>query len=111
MSLMRRIESARPASEVGAMPVAAPPSADMPAAPARPAPQTSLPAVANNTVASSGGNGLSTGRMLAQVPLRESSRDAKFRMQQRAIQEAVQEVPPSNQVHVRAQIEEAFRQP
>src|SRR3954451_8547756 len=108
MSLLRRIESARPASEVGAMPVAAPASADMPAAPARPAPQTSLPAVANNTVASSGGNGLSTGRMLAQVPLRESFRDAKFRIQQRVIQELDPKLDLSNQVEVRREIEEAF---
>src|SRR3954464_5012789 len=108
MSLLRRIESARPASEVGAMPVAAPASADMPAAPARPAPQTSLPAVSNNTVASSGGNGLSTGRMLAQVPLRESFRDAKFRIQQRVIQELDPKLDLSNQVEVRREIEEAF---
>src|SRR3954465_2258549 len=108
MSLLRRIESARPASEVGAMPVAAPASADMPAAPARPAPQTSLPAVANNTVASSGGNGLSTGRMRAQVPLRESFRDTKFRVQQRVISDLDPKLDLSNQVEVRRQIEEIF---
>src|SRR4051794_38569609 len=112
MSLLRRIESARPASEV--MPVGASAAVEMPAVKDRP-PQTSLPAVAKNGVTPppSGstppsGNGVSTGRMLAQVPLRESFRDAKFRIQQRVIQELDPKLDLSNQVEVRREIEEAF---
>src|SRR3954454_14722661 len=108
MSLLRRIESARPASELGAMP-AAPGAAAAPVAAGPPTGAShNLPAVSNNTVASSGANGLSTGRMLAQVPLRESFRDAKFRIQQRVIQELDPKLDLSNQVEVRREIEEAF---
>ena len=51
---------------------------------------------------------MSTGRMLAQVPLRESFRDAKFRIQQRVIQDLDPKLDLSNQVEVRREIEEAF---
>src|SRR3954447_15894269 len=114
MSLLRRIESARPASEVAAMAAAASATAEMPAA-VRPTtqttgPQTTLPAVSNSaaTPPPPTGNGVSTGRMLAQVPLRESFRDAKFRIQQRVIQELDPKLDLSNQVEVRREIEEAF---
>ena len=46
--------------------------------------------------------------MLAQVPLRESFRDAKFRIQQRVIQDLDPKLDLSNQVEVRREIEEAF---
>jgi pilus assembly protein CpaF len=46
--------------------------------------------------------------MLAQVPLRESFRDAKFRIQQRVISDLDPKLDLSNQVEVRREIEEAF---
>src|SRR3954453_6022589 len=110
MSLLRRIESARPASELGAIPAPTTPGAPtLPPPPMAPAP-TNLPAVtppsAPNTTAGNGS--VSTGRMLAQVPLRESFRDAKFRIQQRVISDLDPKLDLSNQVEVRRQIEEIF---
>src|SRR6266513_2627642 len=118
MSLLRRIESARPASDLGAIPA---PASGGPAAPGAPpatppAGQTNaLPSVpptsASTTTGGNGataGNGVTTGRMLAQVPLRESFRDAKFRIQQRVIQDLDPKLDLSNQVEVRRQIEEIF---
>src|SRR6188472_3538174 len=110
MSLLRRIESARPASEMGVVPDGATAIPDLPS-PTRPTPQPgNLPVVANGAAAppNSGATGVSTGRMLAQVPLRESFRDAKFRIQQRVIQELDPKLDLSNQVEVRREIEEAF---
>jgi len=46
--------------------------------------------------------------MFAQVPLRESFRDAKIRIQQRVIQDLDPKLDLSNQVEVRREIEEAF---
>src|SRR3954466_15288130 len=99
MSLLRRIESARPASDLGAIPAPTAPGVPaLPPPPAAPAP-TNLPAVpptpaAQNTTAGNGS--VSTGRMLAQVPLRESFRDAKFRIQQRVIQDLDPKLDLSN---------------
>jgi len=103
MSLLRRIESARPASEAG-HPVAPAPTAPMPVVtspaggpnPAGPTPpQPSAPSSAAT-------------RMLSQVPARESFRDTKFRIQQRVIADLDPKLDLSNQVEVRRQIEEIF---
>ena len=92
MSLLKRIESARPGQEPGGagMPVpasppggGAPPPAGVPAAPAAP-------------------------RLMSQAPTRESFRDVKFRIQNRVIQDLDPKLDLSNQVEVRRQIEEIF---
>jgi pilus assembly protein CpaF len=91
MSLLRRIESARPGAE-GA------------------APQSPVPVQAP----SGGGGGSSPlpatpqSRMMSQVPVRESFRDTKFRIQQRVISDLDPKLDLSNQVEVRRQIEEIF---
>src|SRR6476661_6672177 len=112
MSLLRRIESARPASE---LPGAAPADPAAPPAPGHaPSARTTaglerVPAPVVNTPGVPGqGSAMTTGRMLAQVPLRESFRDAKFRIQQRVIQDLDPKLDLSNQVEVRREIEEAF---
>src|SRR5215213_1569480 len=94
MSLLRRIESARPAADSGMMP---PPN--MP--PAVP-PGPNIPA--NPPVGA-----LSDGpRKLANVPLRETFRDAKFRIQQRVISDLNPKLDLANQVEVRREIEDTF---
>src|SRR5262245_12986967 len=91
MSLLKRIESARP----GAGP--APVSPGLPAAPSGPAgsgaPPTPTPAAP---------------RLMTQAPVRESFRDVKFRIQSRVIQDLDPKLDLSNQVEVRRQIEEIF---
>src|SRR5918995_5578797 len=119
MSLLRRIESARPASDLGAVPSPAIPVPDAPTgtlgpvssqgsdgAQRPPSGKGSPPAVTPANGAT--GGGLGSGRMLAQVPLRESFRDAKFRIQQRVISDLDPKLDLSNQVEVRRQIEEIF---
>ena len=114
MSLLRRIESARPAADVpGTGPAD---SGTPPPAPNRPPNQTRqhaglerIPAAPPAGPAAAGpGNGITTGRMLAQVPLRESFRDAKFRIQQRVISDIDPKLDLANAVEVRREIEEAF---
>ena len=104
MSLLRRIESARPAGEAGPVPSQpAPTTAPLPVpttppgggSPTPPPPAPSLP---TSTAA----------RMLSQVPARESFRDTKFRIQQRVIADLDPKLDLSNQVEVRRQIEEIF---
>ncbi len=91
MSLLKRIESARPG--VDSM---------TPAVSTLPVP----------TSTSQGPAGLPPAtpqaRILAQVPIRESFRDTKFRVQTRVIQELDPKLDISNQVEVRRQIEEVF---
>ncbi|MGD0018743.1 MAG: CpaF family protein [Candidatus Limnocylindrales bacterium] len=86
MSLLKRIESARP----GVAPAApgGPPSAPPgpPGAPAAPTGQ----------------------RLLSQAPVRESLREVKFRIQSRVIQDLDPKLDLANQVEVRRQIEEIF---
>jgi pilus assembly protein CpaF len=104
MSLLRRIESARPAGEAGQVPTppatpAAPlPVPTTPAAGGSPTPTPSAPSLPTSTAA----------RMLSQVPARESFRDTKFRIQQRVIVDLDPKLDLSNQVEVRRQIEEIF---
>ncbi len=89
MSLLRRIESARPGAE-GAVPQ--PPAVQTPSGANGSSP---LPATPQS-------------RMMSQVPVRESFRDTKFRIQQRVISDLDPKLDLSNQVEVRRQIEEIF---
>ncbi len=91
MSLLKRIESARPA-ETGS--AAAPGSPPAPAGPGAPGdgPPTLAPAQ----------------RMLPTAPVRELFRDVKFRIQSRVISDLDPKLDLSNQVEVRRQIEEIF---
>jgi len=91
MSLLKRIESARPGSSPGT------PSENLPAptggAPGAPA---GTPPPVQST------------RLMSQGPVRESFRDVKFRIQSRVIQDLDPKLDLSNQVEVRRQIEEIF---
>src|SRR5713226_9046190 len=90
MSLLKRIESARP----GAGPVPASPGVPTaPSGPGTPAGPTSQAPVQ---------------RLMTQAPVRESFRDVKFRIQNRVIQDLDPKLDLSNQVEVRRQIEEIF---
>src|SRR5512143_1117309 len=91
MSLLKRIESARPtaAGAPGSTP-GMPPGPTLPAAPGGP------PVTAT------------AGRLTSQTPVRESFRDVKFRIQNRVIQDLDPKLDLSNQVEVRRQIEEIF---
>jgi pilus assembly protein CpaF len=86
MSLLKRIESARPGVAPGAL-------GGAPSAP-------------------SGSSGSSQGpagqRLLSQAPVRESLREVKFRIQSRVIQDLDPKLDLANQVEVRRQIEEIF---
>ncbi|HEY4752009.1 MAG TPA: CpaF family protein, partial [Candidatus Limnocylindrales bacterium] len=87
MSLLKRIESARPGAAPdggGNLPVPAPG--------ASPAQQSAAPSA----------------RLMTQSPVRESFRDVKFRIQSRVIQDLDPKLDLSNQVEVRRQIEEIF---
>src|SRR5438445_13493487 len=88
MSLLKRIESARPGSGPGSSPAAGP-GAGAPAGP---------PA----------GGSQNSQRLMTQGPARESFRDVKFRIQSRVIQDLDPKLDLSNQVEVRRQIEEIF---
>jgi pilus assembly protein CpaF len=90
MSLLKRIESARPGPAGSPGPTPGMPGSTLPAAPGGP-PQ--LP---------------TTNRLTSQAPLRESFRDVKFRIQNRVIQDLDPKLDLSNQVEVRRQIEEIF---
>src|SRR4029077_2973515 len=89
MSLLKRIESARPGSAgaPGSAPVA--PSGE-------PTPSGGPPSIPTQSRLSSAG------------PVRESFRDVKFRIQSRVIQDLDPKLDLSNQVEVRRQIEEIF---
>ena len=93
MSLLRRIESARPGAD-GALPVP----------PGQPGGvQTQGPGGSQGPIPPA-----PTSRMLSQVPVRESFRDTKFRIQQRVIQDLDPKLDLANQIEVRRQIEEIF---
>ncbi len=97
MSLLRRIESARPGS--GATPAAGQPGApgNLPA----PAPVGGAPGGVQPPASSAQ-------RLMSSAPVRESFRDVKFRIQSRVIQDLDPKLDLSNQVEVRRQIEEIF---
>ena len=89
MSLLKRIESARPAGEGAPQaggPQPPPALGATPGAPPPPAPT----------------------RVMSQVPVRESFRDTKYRIQQRVISDLDPKLDLTNQVEVRRQIEEIF---
>jgi len=91
MSLLKRIESARP----GAGPAAGP-GVPAPTGPGAPTPPTG------------GQPPAAPSRLMSQGPVRESFRDVKFRIQSRVIQDLDPKLDLSNQVEVRRQIEEIF---
>src|SRR5215207_5593784 len=93
MSLLKRIESARPgAAGTGA-----------PTAPGTGGPNLPAPTGAPPT-----GGPPSGARLMGTTPTRESFRDVKFRIQNRVIQDLDPKLDLSNQVEVRRQIEEIF---
>src|SRR5687767_476739 len=89
MSLLKRIESARPGGAAEAP--ASAPGSNVPAPPGGGPP--TVPAAP---------------RLQSQGPVRESFRDVKFRIQNRVIQDLDPKLDLSNQVEVRRQIEEIF---
>jgi pilus assembly protein CpaF len=92
VSLLRRIESARPAADAGALPGGMP-----------------TPPPPNGGSQPPQGGALADGpRKLAHVPLRENFRDAKFRIQQRVISDLDPKLDLSNQIEVRREIEDTF---
>jgi pilus assembly protein CpaF len=86
MSLLKRIESARPGLAPGA-----------------PSGSPSAPPGPGGTSPSPTGQ-----RLLSQTPVRESLREVKFRIQSRVIQDLDPKLDLANQVEVRRQIEEIF---
>jgi pilus assembly protein CpaF len=91
MSLLKRIESARPAS-------AGDEKLPVPAGPAGGGGPVG-PGASGSPVAP---------RLVSQLPARESFRDVKFRIQNRVIQDLDPKLDLANQVEVRRQIEEIF---
>ena len=101
MSLLKRIERARPAAEGEATPAV--PAAPAPASPGGsqpPAPTPGGPPIPPPSTA--------TSRFSGALPARESFREAKFRVQNRLVNELDPKLDLSNQVEVRRQIEELF---
>src|SRR6187399_1594613 len=91
MSLLKRIESARPGVAGSPAPAPGMPGSTLPTAPGGGLPPTAT-----------------AGRLTSQTPVRESFRDVKFRIQNRVIQDLDPKLDLSNQVEVRRQIEEIF---
>jgi pilus assembly protein CpaF len=93
MSLLKRIESARPAGPgEERMPVPSGPAGGRDVQPE----------------GGSGGPPAASPRLVTQLPARESFRDVKFRIQNRVIQDLDPKLDLTNQVEVRRQIEEIF---
>src|SRR5664280_3521664 len=93
MSLLKRIESARPGGSGPFAPTApaGPPAGGLGGGPAAPPPVAP-----------------SSQRLMSSAPVRESFRDVKFRIQSRVLQDLDPKLDLSNQVEVRRQIEEIF---
>ncbi len=108
MSLLKRIERARPAEGTTETPNT--PSVPAPAGPTPPAPQASASAsIAPATPPSSPTHAGGAGRaFLGSLPARESFREAKYRVQNRLINELDPKLDLTNQVEVRRQIEQLF---
>ena len=96
MSLLKRIESARPGAAPAAGPGTTPGVPAVPGAPVPPAPPAGGPPPTQAP------------RLMSQGPTRESFRDVKFRIQNRVIQDLDPKLDLSNQVEVRRQIEDIF---
>src|ERR1700690_4322198 len=92
MSLLKRIESARPGGT----------GTSTPTAPAGP------PGGPSTGPAGSPPGPAPSQRLMSSAPVRESFRDVKFRIQSRVIQDLDPKLDLSNQVEVRRQIEEIF---
>src|SRR5437867_4258626 len=91
MSLLKRIESARPGG----------PGEERLPVPTAPGGGPGKPA-------GGGGPPATAPRLVTQLPARESFRDVKFRIQSRVIQDLDPKLDLTNQVEVRRQIEEIF---
>jgi len=94
MSLLKRIESARPAGSENV-----------------PVPAGGQPGQRDVQGEGGGAGGAanqSAPRLVTQLPARESFRDVKFRIQNRVIQDLDPKLDLSNQIEVRRQIEEIF---
>ena len=102
MSLLKRIERARPAE--GATETPAAPGAPAPATPGSNTPAT-IPTGPPSSPTPSGGAGRA---FLGSMPARESFREAKYRVQNRLINELDPKLDLTNQVEVRRQIEQLF---
>src|SRR5438132_6940335 len=98
MSLLKRIERARPAAE------------GEPQVPATTPTPTQTPATSGPGKVSPPSSGQTTGPrpFLGALPTRESFREAKYRVQNRLINELDPKLDLTNQVEVRRQIEELF---
>jgi len=95
MSLLKRIESARPGGPgEERLPVPAAPGGG--------------PAKPEGGAGAGGGQTPAAPRLVTQLPARESFRDVKFRIQSRVIQDLDPKLDLTNQVEVRRQIEEIF---
>ncbi len=100
MSLLKRIESARPAGEgPPASDAGGPPSGAMPPPGMPPGQPGQMPPPPPPPMPQ---------RVISQVPVRESFRDTKYRIQQRVISDLDPKLDLTNQVEVRRQIEEIF---
>jgi pilus assembly protein CpaF len=98
MSLLKRIERARPGGEGEPQVPAAPQTTPVPSSGGQPSPPPSGP----------GAPGATSRPFLGAMPARESFREAKYRVQNRLINELDPKLDLSNQVEVRRQIEELF---
>ena len=105
MSLLKRIERARPAAEGEATPA-------VPAVPAVPEPTpgggSQPPAPTTGGAPTPPPPAAAPSRFSGALPARESFREAKFRVQNRLVNELDPKLDLSNQVEVRRQIEELF---
>ncbi|MEA2650877.1 MAG: pilus assembly protein CpaF [Chloroflexota bacterium] len=101
MSLLKRIERARPAAEGEVQtPAVSPPAPPSGGAPQPPSETPGGPPAPPPAAAPS--------RFAGAMPARESFREAKFRVQNRLVNELDPKLDLSNQVEVRRQIEELF---
>ena len=99
MSLLKRIERARPAGDG---------EPQVPAAPQTPAPASGGKPTAPSGAGGGAGAAAPNRPFLGAMPARESFREAKYRVQNRLINELDPKLDLSNQVEVRRQIEELF---
>ena len=107
MSLLKRIERARPAE--GATEAPATPGAPEPGTPAPPeTPKANVPAPIAPASPTAPTTGPSGRQFLGALPARESFREAKYRVQNRLINELDPKLDLTNQVEVRRQIEQLF---
>jgi pilus assembly protein CpaF len=98
MSLLKRIERARPGGEGEPQVPTAPQTTPVPSSGGQPVPPPP----------SGTGGGATSRPFLGAMPARESFREAKYRVQNRLVNELDPKLDLSNQVEVRRQIEELF---